>query len=97
MNARGKSFQYCFFFFVKFVLILAENSFAEFIRLLDTLLFRIFGNPLTSMLLWKFRFTSVCINFSLILKKFKRIRSFNSKINLKIARTSYYSRDNLIG
>lgn len=66
------------FFFVKFVLILAENSFAEFIRLLDTLLFRIFGNPL-------------------ILEKFKRIRSFNSKINLKIARTSYYSRDNLIG
>lgn len=96
MNARGKSFQYCFFF-VKFVLILAENSFAEFIHLLDTLLFRIFGNPLTSMLLSKFRFTSVCINFSLILKKFKRIRSFNSKINLKIARTSYYSRDNLIG
>lgn len=86
-----------FFFFVKFVLILAENSFAEFIRLLDTLLFRIFGNPLTSMLLSKFRFTFVCINFSLILKKFKRIRSFNSKINLKIARTSYYSRDNLIG
>ena len=78
-----------------FLLILAEDCFAEFIHLLDIFSGRIFGNPLT-LLLWKFHFT-VCINFSLIRRNSNEF--FRVELNLKIARsTLYYSNnyDNLI-